>query len=385
MSQFDETLLSAYLDGELDPESSRRVEEATRADPRLDRMLRELSQVRGLVAGLNRPPETPDVSGAVVDRIARSRARRRAYPSFAAAASLAAAAVLVVSILDDWDNAPVIDGPIEVVVVVPGDPAGSADGAPADAGAVEADGPSAVADAGAGPAEAAGPGDAVEVAVAVAAAEEPLPEDADAIRFVGDLADRPGSMQLTIEAPTGAEVVGLFDEVDDLLRHTVRGDRRYGLIRPEHSGGVGVFALIAGRDEREKLFRRLEVNLADHARIFEPTDAEAPVALLDGAVGLGLELLAAERTAPLREVEPDGRLLANRQDPQHDLAVPPVGPVPPSLPGGLGAPRGVIPGDHPLARPTPAAARDPEAEAPPEEEESRAVFLFIRGDGPGGG
>lgn len=377
MSQFDETLLSAYLDGELDPESSRRVEEATQADPRLDRLLRELSQARGLVAGLHRPPEAPDVSGAVVHRIGRSRARRRAYPPFVAAASLAAAAVLVISILDGWNNAPVLDGPIGVVGVEAGEPPGP------DAGA---DGPPAVAVAqpSVGPGSSAVPEEPAP-APAVADVEEATPGDAEAIRFVSDLAARPGSMQMTIEAPTRAEVVELFDEVDHLLRHTVRGDLRYGLIHPDRSGGVGIFALIAGQDEPEKLFRRLKINLEDHARLFEPTEGEAPAALLDGAVGLGLELLAAERTSPLREVDPDGQLLANRQDPNHDLEVPPGGHLLPSLPGGLGAPRGAIPGDRPLPRPLPGPARDLGAVPPPEEEGPRAVFIFIRGDEADGG
>jgi hypothetical protein len=373
MSQFDETQLSAYLDGELDPESSRRVEEAMRADPGLARTLRDLSQVSGLVAGLRRPPESeaPDVSGAVVDRVDRSRARRRAYPSFAAASSLAAAAVLVISILRGWNPPPVVDRDAQVVGLGPGGPAETAVTPPIPpavievAGATEIPGPP-------------GPTPAPEIIEApeTALAEASSPADPELVRFVGDLATRPGSMALTIEAPPGIGVEALFEDVDDLLRHTVRGDLRYGVIRPEHSGGVGVFALIAAPDERRKLLRRLGDNLEGGARMFEPTAGPSPGALLDGAVGLGLELLAAERTAPLREVDADGHLIANRQHPDDGLAIPPAPQVPPPLIGGLGPPHVVIPAPP---RPDPKAGAVPEAE-----EEAGAVFLFIRGDGPRG-
>src|SRR4051812_46669504 len=109
MNLDEELFLSAYLDGVLAPEPSRRVDLALEADPTLADDLRALTAVRDLVAGLSRPavPAGFDVSVAVLSRIERRSAPGRlalifARPSvqvLAAAASLLLTATLAVAVL----------------------------------------------------------------------------------------------------------------------------------------------------------------------------------------------------------------------------------------------------------------------------------------------
>jgi anti-sigma factor RsiW len=65
----DETLLSAYLDGELEPDERSLIESALLDDPELARRLRELGAVHDLVAGLPRPVLPVDLAGDVGSRI----------------------------------------------------------------------------------------------------------------------------------------------------------------------------------------------------------------------------------------------------------------------------------------------------------------------------
>ena len=51
MNPNEESLISAYLDGELDPPRRMKVEAALLADPKLAERLQELSCVRGLRFG----------------------------------------------------------------------------------------------------------------------------------------------------------------------------------------------------------------------------------------------------------------------------------------------------------------------------------------------
>jgi hypothetical protein len=68
MSSDDDTILSAYMDGQLDAGRQQRVESALVASPRLAENLRALSAVRDLVAGLPRDAGV-DVSPEVMRRI----------------------------------------------------------------------------------------------------------------------------------------------------------------------------------------------------------------------------------------------------------------------------------------------------------------------------
>src|SRR5215213_6991086 len=75
MKPEDEIFLSAYLDGELDPDERSVVESALLSDPSLGERLRQLAAVRDLVANLPRPPARVDLAPAIVGRIGRRRAR----------------------------------------------------------------------------------------------------------------------------------------------------------------------------------------------------------------------------------------------------------------------------------------------------------------------
>lgn len=94
--EFD-LLLTALLDGELDPEPRLRVESAVRDDPAASHRLAVLSRVRDLVATLPPPDTTPDVSGEVVALLASRRRSSFRTIRFATAilTGLAAAAVLM--------------------------------------------------------------------------------------------------------------------------------------------------------------------------------------------------------------------------------------------------------------------------------------------------
>ena len=76
-----DSLLSAYLDGQVDPDQRRRAEAAVASDPAAAEALRSLSGVRDLVAGLSRP-RARDVSVDVLNRIAVDAARPRRWKTW---------------------------------------------------------------------------------------------------------------------------------------------------------------------------------------------------------------------------------------------------------------------------------------------------------------
>ena len=81
MSSDDDTILSAYMDGQLDSDQQQQVESALVASPRLAENLRALTAVRDLVAGLPRDTGV-DVAPEVMRRIrSLSRSRSRLSPS----------------------------------------------------------------------------------------------------------------------------------------------------------------------------------------------------------------------------------------------------------------------------------------------------------------
>src|SRR3954467_4450268 len=69
MKPEDEIFLSAYLDGELDPEERSCVESTMLSDPALIERLRHLAAVNDLLTNLPRPVLRQDVASSVVRRI----------------------------------------------------------------------------------------------------------------------------------------------------------------------------------------------------------------------------------------------------------------------------------------------------------------------------
>src|SRR3984957_4937530 len=69
MTLKDESLLTAYLDGELEPDERSSIESALLDDPELARRLRQLVAVHELVAGLHRPVLQVDLTGQIGSRI----------------------------------------------------------------------------------------------------------------------------------------------------------------------------------------------------------------------------------------------------------------------------------------------------------------------------
>lgn len=78
MSMDDESLLDAYLDGELEPEQRRAVESSLATDPQLAETALGLAHVRELVANLSRPAST-DVAPEVMRRVRQVSLRRRPW------------------------------------------------------------------------------------------------------------------------------------------------------------------------------------------------------------------------------------------------------------------------------------------------------------------
>jgi hypothetical protein len=80
MTNDDESILSAYMDGQLDPEQQQRVEAVVAASPQLAEKLRGLSMVRDMVAGLPHDGWV-DVSLRVVHQIQARGSERGLLPT----------------------------------------------------------------------------------------------------------------------------------------------------------------------------------------------------------------------------------------------------------------------------------------------------------------
>ncbi|WP_169980606.1 anti-sigma factor family protein [Tautonia rosea] len=328
MPTIDDTLIHAYVDGELDPESRLLVEQAAQADPRVARELGELARLHGLMSNVHRPPDLPDVSGEVVAHIQRADARRRALQPIASSTILALAALLMVTLF--W-NRPVPWGGQgqHVVVMVPANEQGEAvdPGAIAPAeqeAALVAESNGAASE----PSETEVPSEAPEVVVAEAT--EAIPDDQAA--FLLDLVDLDRSRTIVIEPVAGVSAEEVAEELNLLLRDTLRTDPRYGHLTESGDAPADLFLLVANPTEQTNLINRLEESLGDRCRVVEPAEADASPSLLFGDAGR-LVLKSVEEAAPLRSSQE--RLLANRghdHDPEATVSDPRV-MVPPQRHG----------------------------------------------------
>ncbi|WP_158633430.1 anti-sigma factor family protein [Tautonia sociabilis] len=375
MSQFDETLLSAYLDDELDPESRREVEEAMRADPRLSRELGELARVRGLVEGLRRPLEAPDVSGEVLARIALERAPTRALPPIAAASALAAAALLVLFFLGSRPHRaePPRGGPVEVAGADVPEQSGS--GTVAIASVPDRD------DSAEG---LAGFPEVAEGGPAVGDADRAGAGDGGLLGFVLDLIDYPEGEQFEIEPAPGTSAEELAAGLDVLLREQiVRLDPRYALIHTGTSPGPGAiaFALVARPSERQTLLSLIEEALGARPRKAGWADREEAAGMLVAEAG-GLTLSTATTGVPMRRELPD-RIHAIPVFPQDSATSPEPGELGRPLPGGL-PPVSVAPPAAPVSPLPEGTAPEPTGpDSGAEPERPGVILLWVR-DAAGG-
>lgn len=120
MSPDDETFLSAFLDGQLDPELHQDVESELSSNPRLAAELRSLAAVRDLLAGLSHPSprdSRPPVMSRIRSRSARlhPRAEGRRWwtlaPRTLSRASTALALAAGIALFVILFNPPILHGP----------------------------------------------------------------------------------------------------------------------------------------------------------------------------------------------------------------------------------------------------------------------------------
>lgn len=273
MNLHDDSLLSGYLDDELDPAQRAQVETALAADPDLAAMLADLTALRRQVDGLARPRAPRDVTANVMARVAgdpRARLQRlvRRHPRWVGA-GLAAAAALVLLAVRPPDLAGM--GRRPAVAVSP--QGGARPVAPRSVAAAVDTATPPVAEAENRPAPAA-------LASALAAAERNAERDRERVRA---LLDRPGVQRLLV----------LVDEitpqairhVEDALEATPRIEPLQGRLRigqgitidPDRPGEAVVYTVVLDDNEVTNLQAQL-------ARRFQPGQIATTVEPADPAV-----------------------------------------------------------------------------------------------------
>ena len=253
MTLNDESLLTAYLDGELEPDERASIESALVADPVLAKQLWRLTELRDLIVGLPRPVLPVDLAGAISARIGPSRVALGFWPAlrprsrvvaaalwgFALAASLLIAVGL--ALRSRGPASPPTRGlpPVEIVEIptrsVEPKPANVAESTPPRPGLTPR--PAAV----------------VRKRDDVAAGEE-----------FRAMLDSPRLRRVFLVTDIIGE--GTPDRVGELVQKTPRTDASYGriivsqgiVIDPLHPNEATVFALVMNEQELGHLRRRLE-------------------------------------------------------------------------------------------------------------------------------
>jgi hypothetical protein len=263
MTLNDESLLTAYLDGELEPDQKLSVESALLADPELARRVRRLAAVRELVAGLPRPQLAVDLAETIVGRIGAdsvSPSRRlwnrlSARPwAIAAGASafmaLAASLVLAVSLSLHRPPAAGPRSPVASVLALP---------APARALA-RAETPR-----GSRPVGSSEPAGSVRASDPWFTGDRPRRNDDPAVGAqIRAMLDSPHLRRVLIV--TDVIGGGTLDRVEELVQQTPRTEATYGritvsqgiVIDPLHPKEATVFALVMNEQERRNFKKKLE-------------------------------------------------------------------------------------------------------------------------------
>ena len=262
MTLDDESILSAYLDGQLGPEDQQAVEAALLEDPRLADELRGLSVLRDLLAGL--PRESPvDLTSRVMRRVRRRAAFRTARgivawgPARAAAIAAIAAAVLMMLAVPWLLN--VRRGPAVNVAAFP----------------------DAVGKARPGPSEARWPAFATHAShehpTRADGSEERRPSQAEAGEVAASSRDELVHVREYLDNPQLRRIFLVSDPGDgsderrvaDIVEQTTRFNyyritiSQGIMLDPRHPDEATVFALVVGPREMDSLRDRLRVALKD--------------------------------------------------------------------------------------------------------------------------
>lgn len=260
MTLDDESLLTGYLDDELDAAERQAVEVALQADPALADRLRELAGARDLLGALSRPRCPVDLSAAVSSRVERARSsramRRRVFPVLISVGAIAASTLAVAFRLPGPAAAP------GAAPVAPGGPISVAETKPA-APAATNPAPEPVTP-------------AVEVAQSptVVKPAAPAPDPAtlaqeEDLRKLRDLLSREGVHRVLILT----DVIDAPKELARIIEGTARKSADFARIYvhqglavdPEHPEEATVFAMVMDGQERRDFLAKIEK--------FRPADA----------------------------------------------------------------------------------------------------------------
>jgi anti-sigma factor RsiW len=303
----DESLLSAYLDGELEPDQRSALEAVLLSDAALAKQLRGLAEVRGLVAGLPRPSLPVDLSAAVSAGIeARSLFRgpwprllqRRVVFTAAGLGGLAVAASLILALL--------------LVRPAPRPAAPQ----PAVGGFTAVPAPAQPDEAGVGRVSSTEP-----PAWRTAPAAGPMQlarkrEDAAAAEKVRALLESPRLRRVLIVTDIIGE--GTLNRVEDLVQKMPRTDAAYGritvsqgiVIDPLHPNEATVFALVMNDEELKHFQKKLEQRFPERV---EDGEADPVVVAQLGEVG-GLAVLPGTPASSVVIPSTDSPRIALRSD-----------------------------------------------------------------------
>jgi hypothetical protein len=250
MNLDDESLLSAYLDDELDERERSRLDSAFRNDPAMVRRLRELAKVRSLLADLPSFSAPVDIPLRVVVLIDRRQMVRRLVAT-TTALTVAAAVLVALTLAFAPGSAPSAPGDQPAPIVASNDSPGSAD----PSNSTDVANPLAVADT--------GPGTAEELAKT---SETILPTDPLRELYhqqIGRLLERPGIRRIVVTVPelTSQAIEALDQEVNGFVRQRpafTRFDVGSALeLDPEYPGEAVIFAVELQRAERHALVARI--------------------------------------------------------------------------------------------------------------------------------
>ncbi len=306
----DESILSAYLDDELDAAERRLVEDALGDDPDLARRLDDLRWVRDQVAGLSRMPASDETALNVVVAIDK---RRRYSLLMLTTAALATAAGLFLALLPPRFFHSPDHVPGGLLLTNKGTPAGPQD----PVGSEDPPPP-----------------------------ERPAPGTGAVLLTEGPARDRlsklEGASARRLIVPVANLDAGTIGRLDRDVHELARLRPEYVRVPlpesqtadPEHSGPAVVFALEAHPEELEPLLARLSNSPVLQGTI--RADKPGPEVLRALALAKGPELAEGKRGAPVRteKLGPELReLLMFLKVPRPDAEAGPVAPGPKTTEG----------------------------------------------------